>query len=253
MSDDQAPLEYGELLASFRSIADYHREMGLDELLIAAGDELPKPPTREVVKSSPPANKGAVSTRANLEGAREELESLRKSLMDCTRCPLHEKRNHVVFGAGDHRARLVFVGEGPGAEEDRQGVPFVGAAGQLLDKIIQAIGIGREDVYICNVVKCRPPRNRTPLPDERATCGVFLERQLELINPEVIVALGATAANHLLETETSMSRLRGRFHSRGSAVVMPTYHPAYLLRTPTAKRAVWEDMKQVRDRLGLPS
>jgi DNA polymerase len=147
---------------------------------------------------------------------------------------------------------LVFAGEGPGADEDRQGLPFVGAAGQLLTKIIQAIGLTREEVYICNVVKCRPPGNRTPTAEEQATCGPFLDRQLDIIAPEVIVALGKTAANDLLGLEeVPLGRLRGRFHPRGEAVVMPTYHPAYLLRNPSAKRAVWEDMKKVRDRLGL--
>jgi DNA polymerase len=181
------------------------------------------------------------------------LNELRAEIGDCDRCPLADGRTKLVFGEGSARARLVFVGEGPGRDEDLSGRPFVGAAGQLLDRIIAAIGLGREDVYICNVVKCRPPGNRDPQPEEAAVCGEFLRRQLAIIKPEVIVALGRPAAQFLLATDQPIGRLRGRFHELGDALVMPTYHPAYLLRNAEGKRPVWEDMKQVRDRLGLTS
>jgi DNA polymerase len=181
------------------------------------------------------------------------LLALRTEIGDCTRCPLAAGRTELVFGEGSPRARLVFVGEGPGRDEDLSGRPFVGAAGQLLDRIIAAIGLARDDVYICNVVKCRPPGNRDPLPEETAVCGRFVRRQLEIIRPEVVVALGRPAAQYLLDTDQPIGRLRGRFHELGDLVVMPTFHPAYLLRNAEGKRPVWEDMKQVRDRLGLTS
>jgi DNA polymerase len=181
------------------------------------------------------------------------LLALRAEIGDCTRCPLAAGRTKLVFGEGSPRARLVFVGEGPGRDEDLSGRPFVGAAGQLLDRIIAAIGLARDDVYICNVVKCRPPGNRDPLPEETAVCGRFVRRQLEIIRPEVVVALGRPAAQYLLDTEQPIGRLRGRFHELGETSVMPTFHPAYLLRNAEGKRPVWEDMKQVRDRLGLTS
>jgi len=179
------------------------------------------------------------------------IAALRAELGDCTRCKLHEGRTQIVFGDGDPRARLVFVGEGPGHDEDLSGLPFVGAAGQLLTRIIAAIGLERKDVYICNVVKCRPPRNRDPEPDEVATCGPFLRRQLAIVAPRVIVALGRPAAQFLLDTREPITALRGVFRDLGEARVMPTFHPAYLLRNESAKRPVWEDMKLVRDALGL--
>jgi uracil-DNA glycosylase family 4 len=173
----------------------------------------------------------------------ETLESIRADLGDCRRCRLAAGRTHIVFGEGDPHAKLVFVGEGPGYEEDQQGRPFVGAAGQLLTKIIQAIGLTREQVYICNIVKSRPPGNRTPLPDEIEACAPFAERQITAIKPEFICALGAVAAQRLLRTTAPISRLRGRFHDYHGIRVLPTYHPAYLLRNADKKRDVWEDMK----------
>jgi DNA polymerase len=158
-------------------------------------------------------------------------------------------RSHIVFGTGDPQADLVFVGEGPGFEEDRQGAPFVGSAGRLLTKIIQAMGLTRETVYICNVIKCRPPGNRNPLPGEIEQCFPFLKRQLEGIQPRVICALGSVAAKVLLGTDAPISRLRGRFHDYQGVPLMPTYHPAYLLRNPEKKREVWEDMKRIMARL----
>jgi DNA polymerase len=178
--------------------------------------------------------------------AAEALEALRREIgADCRRCRLCEKRSQVVFGVGDPSARLMFVGEGPGADEDAQGEPFVGRAGQLLNKIIEAIGLRRDQVYIANIVKCRPPENRTPLPDEVATCSPFLLRQIAAIRPSVIVCLGTPAAQAILGTRETITRLRGTFHEIGGIRVMPTFHPAYLLRNPAAKREVWEDMKKV--------
>ena len=165
----------------------------------------------------------------------------------CTRCKLHTLgRTQVVFGVGNPEANLMFVGEAPGADEDIQGEPFVGRAGQLLTKIIEAIGLGRKDVYIANVIKCRPPGNRNPEPDEVAQCEPFLFRQVDTVKPKVIVALGKFAAQCLLRSTEPITRIRGKEFKYRDAILIPTYHPAYLLRNPSAKRDVWEDMKRVR-------
>ncbi len=183
---------------------------------------------------------------------KDSLEQIRAELGDCRRCPLCRERTHIVFGEGDPAARLVFVGEGPGLEEDRSGRPFVGAAGELLDRMIQAMKLSRAQVYICNIVKCRPPGNRNPETEEIAACRPFLERQLKVLRPEVICALGKVAAHCLLDSAAPISRLRGRFHDYRGIKVMPTFHPAYLLRNPEDKRAVWEDMKKIMAMLGIP-
>jgi DNA polymerase len=180
----------------------------------------------------------------------ETLEEIKENLGDCTRCRLHKGRKNIVFGRGNPDARLVFVGEGPGREEDLRGEPFVGAAGQLLTKIIQAIGMARKDVYICNIVKCRPPDNRAPLPDEVATCRPFLVRQLKAIRPYVICALGATAAQALLHTKEPITTLRGHIHRYQGIPLVPTYHPAFILRNPTRKRDAWEDIQKVQKIIG---
>jgi DNA polymerase len=175
------------------------------------------------------------------------LKAVREDLGDCTRCKLHALgRKQIVFGVGNPNADLMFVGEAPGADEDVQGEPFVGRAGQLLTKIIEAIGLTRGDVYIANLIKCRPPGNRNPEPDEAEQCEPFLFRQIDTIRPKVIVALGKFAAQALLRTADPITRLRGREFKYRDAILIPTYHPAYLLRTPSAKRDVWEDMKKVR-------
>jgi uracil-DNA glycosylase len=184
-----------------------------------------------------------------LESHDSSLEAIREDIGECTRCKLHEQRTHIVFGEGHPQAKLVFVGEGPGADEDATGRPFVGRAGQLLDKIIAAIGLKREDVYIANVVKCRPPGNRTPERDEVATCEQFLFRQLAFIRPKVIVALGSPAFQCLLRTKETITRARGEWRDWNGIQVMPTFHPAYLLRSPDKKREAWADMKKVRDYL----
>lgn len=177
----------------------------------------------------------------------EALAAIRTDIGDCTRCALHALgRKQIVFGVGNPNADLMFVGEAPGADEDVQGEPFVGRAGQLLTKIIEAMGLRREDVYIANIIKCRPPGNRNPEPDEMAQCEPFVFRQIDTIKPKVIVALGKFAAQSLLRTTEPITKMRGREYPYRDAILMPTYHPAYLLRTPSAKRDVWEDMKRVR-------
>jgi len=177
----------------------------------------------------------------------ETLERVREDLGDCTRCKLHRLgRRQIVYGVGNPQAALMFIGEAPGHDEDIQGIPFVGRAGQLLTKIIEAIDLKREDVYIANVIKCRPPENRNPEPDEVASCEPFLFRQVQAIRPRVIVALGTFAAQALLRTNDPISRLRGKIFHYGDARLIPTFHPAYLLRSPERKREVWDDMKTVR-------
>jgi len=182
-----------------------------------------------------------------LKSAADALAAIRADIGDCTRCKLHTLgRSQVVFGVGNPDADLMFVGEAPGGDEDLQGIPFVGRAGQLLTKIIEAIELKREDVYIANVIKCRPPQNRNPEPDEVETCEPFLFQQIDVIKPKVIVALGKFAAQALLRTDAPISRLRGRVFEYRGAKLIPTFHPAYLLRNPSSKREVWEDMKLVR-------
>ena len=174
------------------------------------------------------------------------LEELRGEIGDCRRCKLHSSRTHVVFGVGNPNAKLMFVGEGPGRDEDLKGEPFVGRAGQLLTDIItKGMGLAREDVYIANVVKCRPPQNRNPEPDEVATCEPFLKKQIELIRPKIIVALGKFAVQTLLQSKVPITRLRGNWYTYMGIKLMPTFHPAYLLRNPADKKLVWEDIKKV--------
>jgi len=182
------------------------------------------------------------------------LEAIREELGECTRCLLHQTRRTIVFGEGNPRARLMFVGEGPGADEDRQGRPFVGKAGQLLTRMIEAMHLDRAEVYIANVVKCRPPGNRNPLREEMDVCFPFLEAQIAAIGPQVIVALGKIAASALLGSNEPISRLRGRFHDRRGVPVMPTYHPSFLLRNETDRRykgEAWGDLQQVMTLLGI--
>ncbi len=181
----------------------------------------------------------------------DSLLKIREDIGDCTRCKLHKRRNHIVFADGNPNADLVFVGEGPGADEDATGIPFVGRAGKLLTQMIEAMGLQRQDVYICNVVKCRPPENRQPEPDEVTTCSPYLVRQLEVVNPKVIVCLGATAAQTILETTQGISRFRGQWQDFRGKKLLATYHPAYLLRNPAAKADVWKDLQKVMAELGL--
>lgn len=199
-----------------------------------------------------PAPRGAPASPPSAAAAATQLAQLEAAVRDCQACRLHEGRRQVVFGTGNPAADLVFVGEAPGRDEDMQGEPFVGQAGQLLTRIIQAIGLSRRDVYILNVIKCRPPQNRNPLPDEVAACRPIIEKQLACLQPRVICALGTFAAQALLRTDERISRLRGRFHPLGDVLVRPTFHPAYLLRNPQDKRKVWEDMQDIQRELGLP-
>lgn len=185
------------------------------------------------------------SDRHNQDKA-QLLSEIREDLGDCKRCKLHSDRRHIVFGSGNPEANLVFVGEGPGEDEDIQGKPFVGRAGQLLTKIIHSINLAREDVYIANIIKCRPPQNRNPEPDEIRACEPFLIKQLDVIKPKIICALGTFAAQTLLETTEKISRLRGRFIPYRHSKLIATFHPAFLLRNPQRKRDVWEDMKMIR-------
>jgi uracil-DNA glycosylase family 4 len=188
---------------------------------------------------------------ADLQARARRLEVLADEARACTRCALHVEREQAVFARGTGSSGLCFVGEGPGADEDAQGFPFVGAAGQLLDRMIEAMGLSRDEVYVCNIVKCRPPKNRKPEPEEMASCMPFLEEQLGLTTPQVIVALGATAVQGLLGTTDGITRLRGKWKLyRGRIPVMPTFHPAYLLRTPGAKREVWDDLQAVLRQMG---
>jgi len=212
-----------------RDLTRYCRDLGWTD-----APDLPEPTTSQTAPSSP---------------QEFDLDRLAAFLEGCTRCRLCEQRRTIVFGEGDPRAEVMFIGEGPGADEDRTGRPFVGQAGKLLDEMIFALGFDRRQVYIGNVVKCRPPGNRDPREDEMAACSEFLDRQIELIGPRVIVALGRVAARRLTGTDKPMGALRGRWTSYLGIPLMPMFHPAYLLRNELAKRAAWDDLKSVRQRL----
>jgi len=213
---------------SRRDLLLYLRDLGVEEVLLAEKQQV-----------APPGDPLACP----------DLDTMAQALASCQRCRLWKGRTQVVFGVGNPRARVVFVGEAPGAEEDRQGEPFVGRAGQLLNAMLRACGLSRQEVYIANVVKCRPPGNRDPEDDEAASCLPFLRRQLALIGPEVVVLLGRVAARHLLGITAPISSYRGRFRRWERMDVLPTFHPAYLLRNPQAKRESWEDLKLLRRRL----
>ena len=215
----------------------------------------PPPARAEPARSAPfKVPSGAPVSVAPLPGVvageRPTLDQIRRELGDCQRCKLCSGRKNIVFGTGNPRAELCFVGEGPGENEDLQGVPFVGAAGQLLTKMIEAMGYSRDDVYICNVVKCRPPNNRNPEPDEVEACEPFLRAQLAAVQPKAIVALGKFAAQTLLRDSTPITRMRGQWREYQGIQLMPTFHPAYLLRNPAEKRKAWEDLQQVMKLFG---
>jgi DNA polymerase len=256
--------EHKFYLAQLTERLQYYKEMGIDGLSVKAlpgkafvaaaaanpqtGRTMPVPAFSAERRSS-----SLFEPLPSQEPSGETLDVIRTDLGDCRRCKLCSGRTNIVFGSGTSQTQLVFVGEGPGADEDAQGLPFVGAAGQLLTKIIEAIQLTRDQVYICNVVKCRPPSNRTPEDDEIAACSPFLFRQIESIRPRVICCLGAVAAQTVLGTKTAVGKLRGRFHDYRGIQVMPTWHPAYLLRNPAAKRHVWDDVRKIRamlDELG---
>jgi len=229
---------------------DLFRELGVDgvsrdPLWRARGGD---PAPRAATTPAPASDEEDVREEAVAAGpAGESLEDVRADLGDCTRCKLHGLgRRQIVFGVGNPAADLMFVGEAPGRDEDLQGFPFVGRAGQLLTKIIEAIDLRREQVYIANVIKCRPPENRNPEPDEVASCEPFLFRQIDVVRPKVIVALGGFAVHTLLQSDAPISRLRGKVYDYRGAKLVPTFHPAFLLRSPDRKRDTWEDMKKVR-------
>ena len=238
-----------ETAAAVQGYVRYLQRLGVTDLPVTFGPPARAgEPTPTALASASAASPQVPSPSA---APAVRLARLAAAVRDCRNCRLHAGRTQVVFGTGDPTAALVFVGEAPGHEEDVRGEPFVGQAGQLLTRIIAAIGLTREQVYILNVIKCRPPHNRDPQPDEVAACRPILQAQLACLQPRVICALGTFAAQTLLQTEERISRLRGRFHMLGAIQVMPTYHPAFLLRNPQYKRAVWEDMQRIQDVLGL--
>ena len=242
--------DFLEIVADVRAHLEYQRALGVKSIERAApGAGIQTPPASHSVKAAPVR---AMENPASVAPAPSgDLEAVRKDLGDCTRCKLHTGRKTIVFGEGNQAGALVFVGEGPGAEEDEQGRPFVGAAGQLLtDIIVKGMKLNREDVYICNIVKCRPPNNRNPEPDEIEACEPFLIKQLQAIKPKVIVGLGNVACKTLLKTDEGITKLRGHWKTYQGIPLMPTFHPAYLLRSPGDKKLVWEDIKKVMEKLG---
>ncbi|MGQ0793776.1 MAG: uracil-DNA glycosylase [Deltaproteobacteria bacterium] len=260
MSD--ATSDLGEILDDLRGYVEFQKALGLRGASVPVKTEsAPAPKIGSKNEPAPPVSDAQMKPEASpcerqpgifdAPPKTLTLEEIRAELGDCSRCKLHETRASIVFGEGNPRAKLVFVGEGPGEEEDKQGRPFVGRAGQLLTKIIAAMGLKREDVYICNVVKCRPPANRVPEPDEVASCEPFLFGQLGSIAPEVVVCLGATAAQAILKSKGKLGDVRGRFIPYRGAKLMVTYHPAALLRNPAFKKPLWDDMQIVMRELGL--
>ena len=234
-------MAYQELIQQL----EFFRDMGIDALNLAAPTtmraEIPVAVTITAVE--------VPLTTPAIESA-DSLDAIRADIGDCQRCKLAPTRSTIVYGSGNPNAEIVFVGEAPGYEEDQQGLPFVGAAGQLLTKIIESTGLlKREDVYICNILKCRPPNNRNPEPDEVLECSPFLKRQIAAIRPKIVCCLGKFAAQTMLRSADPITRLRGRFHDIDGMRVIATFHPAYLLRSPEKKREVWEDMKQIRAEL----
>ena len=236
------------LLTATKKQLEHLRILGVEGIQPTAAPA-PPPIKVEQVPSSTSLFGDIAPAPAKLAPSAETFEQIHSEIGDCTRCPLHQERTHVVHTEGNRKARLMFVGEAPGADEDAQARPFVGRAGQLLTKIIEAIGMKREDVLIGNVNRCRPPGNRAPTTEEASICKPFLLREIAVVRPEVIVVLGNTAMKNLLDTREGITRLRGRFQDYKGIKVMPTFHPAYLLRDPSKKRETWEDLKKVRDYL----
>jgi DNA polymerase len=224
--------DLARLTGQLRAHGRYFQAAGLEEGGVVSSAR--KEPSRTPTIANTP------STNPELA-----LKVIRDDIGDCTRCRLHEGRHTIVFGTGNPKARLMFVGEAPGQDEDEQGIPFVGRAGQLLTKMIESMGLRRDDVYIANVIKCRPPGNRAPKPDEVETCEPFVRRQIAAINPEVVCALGSFASQTVLRRQEKISAIRGRFFLVDGVKVLPTYHPAYLLRSPSEKRVVWEDLQKI--------
>jgi uracil-DNA glycosylase family 4 len=263
--------DQNKIAASLRDYIEQIRGEGLDGLPIGGNapaatvnpSESKAPASRSVIKKAAPESTASATPTASAPTALDEhypglsrtsdLPALRELIGDCTRCKLAPLRTNLVFGVGNPNADLMFVGEAPGADEDARGEPFVGRAGQLLTDIIErGMGVTRDQVYICNVIKCRPPDNRNPEPDEVASCEPFLFRQIDLVKPEAIVGLGTFAVQALLKVKTPISKLRGKWHQVRGVRMMPTFHPAYLLRNPADKRLVWADIQEVMKELGWP-
>lgn len=244
---DEIQQEFLDIVTQVRAHLEYQRALGLSMVEAVAARAM-SPSAIAVSPAAKPAAKKQEEHEIQKPAAAiaGRLSAVRDELGDCTRCKLCKGRKNIVFGEGDPDAMLVFVGEGPGQEEDQQGRPFVGAAGQLLtDIIVKGMKLNREDVYICNIVKCRPPGNRNPEPDEVEACEPFLIKQLQAIKPGVIVALGNVAVKTLLKTKEGITKLRGTWKTYQGIPLMPTFHPAYLLRNPSDKKLVWEDIKKV--------
>jgi len=256
-----------ELAQAVHARIRYYRDLGIHDFYrraepssesaieletVSVTNPEPEPPI-PARKAAPAPSLPVVSTESIASAGRPAaLKLIQDELHNCTRCPLaFQGRHTIVFGDGNPDARLMFIGEGPGADEDAQGLPFVGRAGQLLNNMIAAMGLQRSDVYIANIVKCRPPQNRVPDPEEANTCTQFLFRQIDIIRPQVIVALGATAATYLLGGKSPLARLRGRLHEARGAKLIVTYHPAYLLRDPTQKKEAWKDLQLAMAELAL--
>ncbi|HEX7669952.1 MAG TPA: uracil-DNA glycosylase [Polyangiaceae bacterium] len=262
MPDADPQEELATLVSALRAHLELCAASGATGFVEGASTASPDTPSDPRNAVSPPASAPAArpapaaasrpsASPRNADEARVRLEILAKEASACSRCGLHAGRKQAVFARGTGSSGLCFVGEGPGADEDEQGSPFVGKAGQLLDKMIEAMGLGRDEVYVCNIVKCRPPQNRKPEPDEMSACRPYLTEQIALIDPKVIVALGATAVEGLIGASGGITRLRGNWRLyRGKIAVMPTFHPAYLLRTPEAKREVWQDLQEVLRHMG---
>ena len=244
--------ELRNIIAETKKQLEHLRVLGVEGVQVTA-----EPVTARPVVAVPPEPVKTITSLfgemapapVTLTKSTETFEQIHAEIGDCTRCPLHLERTHVVHTEGNRKARLMFVGEAPGADEDIQARPFVGRAGQLLTKIIEAIGMKREEVLIGNVNRCRPPGNRAPTTEEATTCKPYLLREIAIVQPKVIVVLGNTAMKNLLDTREGITRLRGRFQDYKGIKVMPTFHPAYLLRDPSKKRETWEDLKMVRDYL----
>jgi DNA polymerase len=234
----------GSLFRMLEDKLDLERRFGVDVVPARKGNRKPdSSPKREAAPAELPSANGSKA---------EQLAALEREMAECHECPLGGTRTNLVFGVGNPEADLMFIGEAPGADEDAQGIPFVGRAGQLLTRVINAMGLQRSDVYIANILKCRPPENRSPRPSEVACCLPYLRRQIRIIQPKLIVCLGGVAAKTLLQTDLPVGRLRGAFHDYDGTPLLVTFHTAYLLRNPGDKAALWEDMKMVLHRLGLP-
>jgi DNA polymerase len=223
--------ELNEIIGSIKSYIELNKALGIDEIFVSGRNRIQRDKETEIQRD------------------RNGLNFLKDKVLACKRCGLHKTRRNVVFGSGSNKAKLMFIGEAPGEDEDIQGLPFVGRAGQLLTKIIEAMGLKREDVYIANILKCRPPNNRIPLPAEITACEDNVKTQVEFIRPKIICTLGKFASQTLLRTETPISVLRGHFQEYNGIKVIPTFHPAYLLRNPNDKKLVWQDMKKIMKEL----